>query len=280
MKHILNFIAGLFIGAGLILPGVSGGVLAIVLGVYEDIIYAISNIFKEPKKQMIFLIPLGLGLVISMIIFGNILEYLFTNYEFVTKYAFIGLILGSLPILFDKLIENGKVNFKPTPFLIALIIGLSLYLLDKYILLENNVSLNGDISSYFILFIGGLFYAMGKIVPGISSSFLLMILGIYEYVLGVIANPWDISLADFWNVVALGSGLLIGLVVLVKAVEKLLDKHFNTLYSSVIGFILGSIVIIYPGFKFAPEQIIAIILFIVMFAVSYAFSNYKKSHNN
>lgn len=280
MKHILNFIAGLFIGAGLILPGVSGGVLAIVLGVYEDIIYAISNIFKEPKKQMIFLLPFGLGLVISMIIFGNILEYLFTNYEFVTKYAFMGLILGSLPILFDKLTENGKVNFKATPFVIALIIGLSLYLLDKYILLESTVSLNGDLNSYIILFIGGLFYAMGKVVPGISSSFLLMILGIYEYVLGIIANPFGIGLADVWNVIALGSGLLIGLVVLVKVVEKLLDKHFISLYSAVIGFILGSIVIIYPGFTISVEQLIAIILFIVMFAISYAFSNYKKSHNN
>lgn len=281
MNYIINFGAGIFIGAGLILPGVSGGVLAIAFGIYDEMILAISHLFTNFKKNLLFLTPLFMGLVIGILFFGKIIAYFFIKYPLPIKFAFMGLILGSLPILFSKLRSKGKLNFKVTPFMIALGLGLGLSLLGRnYFVNETVATLNGGILSYLKLFTAGMLYAVGKVIPGVSSSFLLMVLGLYEYVLSLIANPLSISASDFSNVLVILVGFVTGLIILVKLVENLLNKHSYIAYSAIIGFVLGSIVIIYPGFTFDLNGALAVLLFIVMLLISSSFSLYesKKDH--
>lgn len=277
MGYLINFIAGLFIGGGLILPGVSGGVLAIAFGVYDQLIFAISHFFRDFKKNVIFLTPLFIGLAIGVLFFGKILSYVFIKYPIPTKFAFMGLILGSLPILFNKLRDtNKKIDFKYIPFLIALIFGIGLYFLGKgHFVNETAATLNGSFISYFKLFVAGLLYSVGKVIPGISSSFLLMVLGLYEYVLSLLANPFGITSSALVNVSFIILGFIFGLIILVKLIDALLNKHSHIAYSAIIGFVIGSIAIIYPGITIDASGVLAITLFIVMFVVSYIFSIYE-----
>lgn len=279
MNHFINFAVGIFIGTGLILPGVSGAVLAIAFGVYDKLLYSISNFFSDIKKNLLFLTPIMLGLVVGTFAFGKILLYLFENYPNQTKASFVGLILGSLPIIFNKLkVKKGQYDFKFPAFTLALCFGLLLFISNEFYTINEPVSVvTNSVASYFKLFIAGILYSLGKIVPGVSSSFLLMLLGVYEYVLNLIANPMLIFEGQLVNALFFIAGFGLGLIVLSKLILKLLTKYPLYTYSAVIGFILGSILIIFPSLSLSVETLIAISLFGVMFFVSYQFSLYENN---
>jgi putative membrane protein len=281
MKHLVNFVAGMFIGTGLILPGVSGAVMAIALGVYDNLIKIFSNIFKDFKNNIIFLVPILLGMAFGTVVFGNVLLYFFETYPVVTKTAFIGLILGSLPIIFNKLKFNNKYKFSYLPFMLALLVGLGLYYLNElFVVSETLETMNGSIDSHIKIFVGGLLYSLGKIVPGVSSSFMLMALGVYEYVLYLISHPLIAINSELMNVLIFTIGFGIGLVSLSKVILFLLNKFTVQTYSAILGFIIGSLFILLPSYTFSLETIISIFIFIITFSLSIIFSIYeiKKKH--
>ena len=102
LKFLFDYLKGIAIGAGAILPGISSGVLCVIFGIYEKLIDSVLNIFKDFKTNFKFLLPIGLGGVTGILLFGKILKYLFYTYPMQTKFAFIGLIIGCIPILFKK----------------------------------------------------------------------------------------------------------------------------------------------------------------------------------
>ena len=102
MKHLVNFFVGILIGCGAILPGVSSGVFCVIFGIYEKLINSIYNFFKDIKTNLSFLLPIGLGTFVGVVLFGNIIEYLFSRYEIWCRIAFEGLIIGTLPALFKQ----------------------------------------------------------------------------------------------------------------------------------------------------------------------------------
>jgi putative membrane protein len=279
MNHIINFIVGMFIGTGLILPGVSGAVLAIALGVYDKLLKVFSNVFDDFKNNIVFLIPLLLGLVAGTFLFGNLLLYTFEYYPVQTKTAFIGLILGSLPIIFNKLkVKKNSYDFKIISFLIALFLGLLLYVVNNNYIVEATIdSFDNGIDSLIKLFLGGFVFALGKVVPGISSSFMLMTLGMYEYILYLIANPVIALQSHLFNLVIFGLGFVFGVVVLSKLILLLLKKQTLHSYSAIIGFIIGSILIIIPKYGFNIDTYISIIIFVLMFSISLIFSIYENN---
>ena len=134
MNFILDCIKGFFIGAGAILPGISSGVLCVIFGIYETLIDSVLNFFKSPKKYFKFLLPLILGEIIGVILFGNLLKTLFALYPTQTKFAFLGLILGCVPSLFN--IANSKKGFR-LHYLIYTVIS---FLLTFILLLLENFS--------------------------------------------------------------------------------------------------------------------------------------------
>lgn len=277
MEHLTNFVIGIFIGTGLIIPGVSGGVLAIALGVYDKLIKAFSGIFKDFKKNITFLIPIIFGIGLGTVLFGNIVLYLYTNYEVATKSAFLGLILGSLPIVFNKLkTGKNKYMFKPVPFLLATSVGVSLYIINGlYVVNESITTLNYSLGSTIKLFVAGLFYAVGKVIPGVSSSFMLMVLGIYEYVLSLLSNPLLVLNGELIHAVIFGLGFIIGAIVLSKIVVYLLEHYQYITYSAIIGFILGSILIIIPSYQMNTETLGSLMIFMMAFIISYTFARYE-----
>jgi putative membrane protein len=279
VQHIKNFIIGIIIGTGLILPGVSGAVLAIALNVYDKLLKVFSNIFIDFKKNIIFLTPILLGIAFGTVAFGNLLLYFFDNYPIQTKTAMIGLVVGSLPIVFNKIkTKNNKYEFKMVSFFVALLLGISLYIInDSYIVNQSVEMFDNGIDSIIMLFIGGFVFSLGKIVPGISSSFMLMALGMYQYILYLIANPILAVTNQFINLSIFVTGFLFGTIMLSKLILILLNKQQYHSYSAIIGFIVGSLLIIWPKYSLNIETLLSFLIFVIMFSLSYGFSLYENN---
>lgn len=259
-KGLYLFLSGILIGTCMILPGISGSVVAIMLGIYEEVIFLFNHNCKNTIKIK-KLMPLCIGLIIGIFIFGKILLIFYNNYSFYMMYIFIGLILGSIPLLFTELKKQNK-DIKYKYLLISLCVSLIIFLIPKILKINNNHNL-----SFFNMFLGGFLYISGKIIPGISSSFFLMTLGIYEYMLNIITNPFSITINDFINIFPFFIGAIIGIFVFIRLINFLLNEYFSETYSLIIGFILGSVVAIFPGFEISMKELIAIIYMIISFAL-------------
>ena len=237
MNFFNIFFKGILIGAGAILPGVSSGVLCVIFGIYENLINCFFNFFNNLKSNFKFLFPIVSGALVGIIIFGNILKYLFFAYPIQIKYIFIGLILGSLPSLIKECTSKNK--FKPYYLLFtlfSLLIGIFLVLLEKNLPLTSSTN---KFSFLFLVFSGFLMSA-GVVIPGVSSTLILMLLGIYEFYIDAISSlylPFLLPLAI---------GLFIGAIIFMKITQFLLDKFYTQTFFTIIGFTIGSIFVLYP----------------------------------
>jgi len=166
MNYLSNFIKGIFIGSGAILPGISSGVICMVLGLYEKILDSILNFFKDIKSNFKFLFPIASGILIGIIIFSNILLYCFNVIPCQTKSLFIGLLLGSIYLLANSNIKEKKYEDNKTQyisFLICFLIGLGLIYLEN-IIGSNNEYIPNQFSPLFLI-LSGIFMSIGIVVP-------------------------------------------------------------------------------------------------------------------
>lgn len=257
-----NFFYGLIIGLGFIIPGVSGGVLATILGIYEPILEKISNIRKNFKENILYLLPIILGIIISILIFSRLILYLLENKLNFISYVFIGLILGCIPYLFQEIKNKNNKNLAIIPFLLSFIFGLFLFII------ENANIYNITNPSILIMFIAGILYSAGKLIPGISGAALLMLLGIYEYLLKILANPLAINLNTLILFIPFIISFLISSIFIIKLMNYLLSKHHRLTYSAIIGFVISSILFIYPN----TFSLSSILILICSFFISYHLS--------
>lgn len=240
MRFIKSFFQGILIGAGAILPGISSGVLCVIFGIYENLLDCVLSFFKNIKENFKYLFPIGLGSIIGVVLFGNILKYLFFAYPIQIKFIFIGLILGSIPSLIKE--STSKVNFKPYYLIFTLI---TLFLGIFLIILEQNVSKFNDTDYNFLfLIISGFFMSAGIIIPGVSNTLILMFLGIYELYLDAV------SIIYLPFLFPLLIGIFLGSIFFMKLTKFLLDKFYPQTFFAIIGFTLGSVFILYPRFFF------------------------------
>lgn len=240
MKYLKDFSKGILIGAGAILPGISSGVLCVIFGIYENLLNCVLNFFKNIKENFKFLFPIISGAIIGIILFGNILKYLFLAYPLQIKFIFIGLILGSIPTLIKE--STSKSKFKPYYLFFTL---LSLLLGIFLVYLENNLSkISSNEYSFLFLVLSGFLMSAGVIIPGVSSTLILMLLGIYGSYLEAV------SIIYLPFLFPLCIGLLMGSIIFMKIIKLLLDKFYPQTFFTIIGFTLGSILILYPRFFF------------------------------
>ena len=269
MSFIYLFFVGILAGSAMITPGVSGAVVTVILGVYDKMINALTNLFKDFKKNFIFLAILGIGILVGAIWFGNILMFLYKRHETITKFAFIGLILGGIPYLFKEIKKNNS-NINYFAMFISFFISLIMWISSKYLF---NIDLHSNTSSVFFnflnLFLAGIIYSVGKVIPGISGSFLLITIGMYEYVLSVIAHPITVGLSEINKLIPFLLGLIFGIIILLKLINYLLNKHFGLTYSIIIGFVIGSMPALMPSFSTYVTSFYGIIMMIFSFILSY-----------
>lgn len=273
MSFIYLFLIGILIGTAMIIPGVSGSVIAVIFGVYDKSITALTNLFKNFKKNIIYLFVLGSGILTGAVWFSNVMMFLYEKCEIVTKLSFVGLILGGVPYLIKEIKskDNQKINF--LALLLTFLLSVLFWYISQNIL---NINFNVESSSYLVkfllLFLSGIIYSIGKIIPGVSGSFLLIIIGMYEFVLSLISNPIHMAVRNFNKVVPFLLGFILGIIILLKLVNNLLEKKFSLTYSIIIGFVLGSVWALVPKFNFSKEYVIGIIIMIFSFTLSYKLS--------
>ena len=265
-KIILG-IKGFFMGIANIIPGVSGGTLAITMGIYEELIEAISHFFTKLKKNINFLIPIIIGALLSIVIGSKVIGFSLEEYPLPTILFFTGLILGGLPMLYRKI----KGNFKPLNIIIfiltfAIIIGL-MFLKSGTSVTFNNMNMLG----YIMLFIVGMVAAATMIIPGISGSFMLMVMGYYKPIINTIND-----LTAFNNIgtniailMPFGIGVLVGIVLIAKLIEFLFKKFEVPTYFGIIGFVLASIIGIFTSTENLSFSILPFIIGIVLFILGF-----------
>ncbi len=272
-KNIMLIIKGMFIGLANVIPGVSGGTLMITLGIYEELIETISHFFQNFKKNLKFLLPIAIGLVLAILLFSKIIGISLDKFPFATTLFFIGLILGGIPVLWKK------VNTKKKSISNWLIFALTFVLITVLTFLKSGdlvVSFNNlTFGGYVILFLVGMLASSTMIIPGISGSFVLMFLGYYKPLIDTIRSLTNFSLLghNFLILAPFGLGVIIGIILVAKLIEFLLKKYETKTYYGVLGFVLASIIaIIYPllatSFSII-EALVAAVLFIVGFLLAY-----------
>lgn len=235
-----NIYRGLMMGASDVIPGISGGTIALLLGIYERLIEAINGFFsKDWKKQLGFLIPLGIGMVMAIFLLANAIEWLFEHYPQPTQYFFLGLILGVLPYLLHKADAKNSFRMKHIGFML---IGVILVTALGYMRVgDGEIITNITASTYVLLFFSGIIGSSAMIVPGISGSFMLLILGVYPTVIAAISN------LQFSIIIVTGLGIASGFVIMSRIVGYFLKNHFTLTFATTIGLVIGSIFVILPG---------------------------------
>lgn len=264
MKLFLDFCKGIIIGSGAILPGISSGVFCVIFGIYEKLVNSVLNLPKDFKKNLLFLLPIGLGGITGVFLVGKMLNYLFATYPTPTIFCFIGLICGSIPVLLKK--ANYKKGFR-LHYLIYLLaaFGIGLLSIRLETILPNIIQIDFTNISFFYLVLAGFLMSIGIIVPGVSSTVILMCLGVYSYYLNAIAT------INFSILFPMGIGILLGCLLFLKIVQFLLKHYYTQTFYSIIGFVLGSIFVLYPGLPLGAESILSVTLFAISFWIGLKF---------
>ena len=244
--NIILTIKGFIMGIANVIPGVSGGTLALTLGIYEKFIKAISHFFSNIKENIKFLIPIAIGMVLAIITMSNVIDYSFKHFPLPTTLFFVGLVVGGIPLLMNK-VKGKKEVKKPSSYIIAAITFAFVLLLALSEQLFN-INLTADLANmnifgYILLFLVGVVAAATMVIPGVSGSLVLMLLGYYLPIIGVIKD-----LTKFNNLVSnlliagvFGIGVLVGIVLISKLIEFLLSKYEKKTYFGVLGFIIASV---------------------------------------
>lgn len=259
MNFIFNFFKGIAIGAGAILPGISSGVLCVVFGIYEKLLNSILGFFKNIKENITFLFPILLGCTFGVLLFSNVLNYLLYAFPTQTKSTFVGLILTTIPGLIRDVNKKNKFRLHYILYLIfALLLGIATVILEKNIIVSSYSEFN-----YFYLILCGFLMSIGVIVPGVSSTIILMLLGVYSAYLTSVSSLYLPVL------VPMGIGLIIGSFIFMKLTKLLLDKFYAQTFYTIIGFTIGSIFVIWPDFSFDLNGLISFLCMMIgpMFAI-------------
>jgi putative membrane protein len=277
MNYLINFLKGAVVGIANIIPGVSGGTMAVITGIYQRLIDIIGNIlshlksWEKLKEDFKFLIPIGLGAVIGIVAFSKLLKMLLELYNMPTLYCFLGLIIGSLPLIFKSANKNGFQKKYLISFIITILFMIILNLLATNLSEENTLKEFEKSPLTMIKLIGYGFVAAGTmVIPGISGSMVMMIMGIYTAILTAVSNLDIIILIPF------AIGVLIGVIVVSKIINILLEHFYGYTYYAILGFIIGSIIFIFPGFSFNITGLADIITFVIGFLISFFISKFSK----
>lgn len=250
---------GLGIGIASITPGLSGGVIAATAGIYEPAIHAIVSVRKEFRRSAIFLAPLGIGAGLGVLLFSRVMRELMARAQFGVLYVFLGLVAGGIPSLVGEA-NRGGFRLK---HLLAATIAFAFVIWAGQISAWAPGRSGEDVMSVGYLVLYGAVIAIGTVVPGISSSFLLIHLGVYEELLSAF-TAFDIRVLFFLGCGFAATGLLI-----VRLVEFLFRRFRGPCYYAVIGFLLASMVTVFPGFRSGWGLVLDTLLFVGGAAASY-----------
>ena len=275
MNMFKNIIKGMMIGIANIMPGVSGGTLAVSMGIYDKLIHCITHILSEFKESMKFLLPIFAGAGIALVALTFVVEALFQYYPIPTNLLFIGLIVGGLPPVVTK-VKSHKLSFGHILaglLFFALVVGMAM-MGDNG---NRQVTLNLGIVPMIKLVLVGIIAAATMIIPGVSGSMVLLILGYYEPIIQQItafcAAVITLDMAGILHGIAIllpfGIGVLIGILGIAKIIEIIFEKYPVYAYCAIIGLIAASPIAILVCSNFAGFSVSVLLISIVTFAAGF-----------
>lgn len=270
---------GMAIGIGGILPGLSGGVLSVVFGVYNSLIAFLAHPFKNFKKNFKYFLPIGIGGILGVFVFSKLVSTALQTYEAFAISLFLGFVAGTLPSLWKKAGSHGRSkNNIITLICTAIVFIVVMITADKYLSL--------DLPSNFLVWIfSGVLIGLGVVVPGLSPSNFLLYFNLYEKM------TTGISKLEFGIIIPLSIGLALSVILLAKLVDDMFKKHFATMYHIILGLVLGSTVAIFfthivpavnvetaskLGMNLFVFVLIIIIAFVLGVSSSYFFSIFEE----
>ncbi len=249
----------------MMIPGVSGGSMAMILDEYDHLISAIPSLFSRNTfvSSLKYLLLFVAAALFGILLAARPLEILITRYSLVIMYLFLGAVCGTIPMMVKKAHSEGF----DVPSIIYIILGITIVFSIDFIP-EGifNPSLDAGFSDILIQVLGGVLVSIGLVLPGISTSYLLLVLGLYEPIISALSNN------QFLSLLPIVFGLLAGILALTKVLEIAMKRYPKITYMVILGFLLGSIREIYPGLPGGWSVLIAILLFILGFAAVYKLS--------
>ena len=253
MKFFLKILQGALIGLGAVLPGMSGGVLCVVFGIYKTVMELLADPFKKFKTHVPKLIPIGIGGVIGFLVVAKVLAFLLDKYPDPSVCLFVGLIGGMMPSLFREAGEKGRSAKSYVSLVIAMIVIFALLISLKVL----SVQITPNFGWYVFC---GFCLALSVIAPGMSFSTLLMPLGLYEPFVGGIGN------LDFSILIPAGIGALATVILLAKAVNTLFETHYSVAFHAIVGIVIAATIMIIPFGSFTTS-VTGLIINVVCIAV-------------
>lgn len=271
MKAILLILKGFIMGIANIIPGVSGGTFAIILGIYEKLINILSCFWKNIKESLKFIIPLVIGIAIALIGGSYLIDFGLDNFPIATMMLFIGLIIGGLPYIYIKV--HKKYSFLNVSIFIiiaAIVILISLLNMNKTVSLDN-ISFLLIVKLIFV----GMITAATTIIPGISGSLVLMNMGYYEGIIEAVKGLTKISQLGHNIAILLpfGIGVIFGFILVARLIKWLLNRFPIQSYFGILGFVVASIVCILIKIDYTNINVLEIVVGFVLL-VSGAFATF------
>lgn len=252
LEVVKTFIYGALIGIANAIPGVSGGTMAVILNIFDKIMYSIS--LKNLKNNLKFLIPLALGATAGVFALSNVIVVLLETHAMLLNFCFIGLILGSLPSIYKKASENDIKKRNLVLCVLAFVFMIFMGTLNQGDFANKTLDDMGGMTVWFCVYLilTVCISTISMILPGISGSLMMLLFGVYTIVMGAIAE------LNFLLMIPIGFGVLAGLVIGVKVIKNMLSCHPQALYFIILGLVAGSIFAIYPGFTANMDGIISL----------------------
>ena len=272
MKTIFDILRGAVIGLANIIPGVSGGTMMVSMGIYDTIIGCINSLFKDFKRCIKMLWPYALGMVAGILGLAKLITYMLGTFPLPTNMAFIGLILGGLPMIVRKMKgeKTGIAGVVAFVLAFALVVGL------KAVGGGNgaDATITLSLGQIIILFLMGVIAAATMVIPGVSGSMMLMLLGYYNPVVGSVSGLVDALVAHNMGailnccgvLIPFGVGVVIGIFAVAKLIEVLLKRFPGPTYCAILGLVTASPVAILMGLSLSGVTVMTVVISVVALA--------------
>lgn len=272
LTWIIQFLKGMFVGSGAILPGVSGGALAAIFGLYEPIITFLADMKKDFLKNLLFFLPVGFGGLFGVFVLATPIDYGLTNFPVHVLWGFIGVIIGTFPFLFKEAGKNGREN---KHILLAILTGIFTF---AFLLYANDLFVVHMSLNIWSWILSGVIFALGFMTPGISSSNFLIYLNLYQPL------TEGIRTLNLSIIIPVGISGVLSLLLFSKLMRKLMDIAYATVFHIILGVVVASTAIIapklsmYSGFG-VGNYLSALIIFILGLAFGYWMGQLEEQHS-
>jgi len=255
---LIRLLKGIFIGIGFIVPGLSGGVLAVVFGIYEPMMRFLANLKENFIKNVLYFIPVGIGGVLGVVAFSAVVDFAFSNYAAQFIWLLIGFISGTFPSLLKTAGKNGR---KTHHWIVLVVTAIGMLLFLNWMETVKNVTLPPSFGNWLL---SGALIGLGVVVPGMSPSNFLIYLGLYQ----PMAN--GISHLDLGVIIPLAIGLIVCVLAFAKIVAFLFKKAYAFMYHFILGIVVGSTLAIIPAGVSGWTILACAVLFVLGALGSYA----------